>query len=123
MRITRQGANRYTGKTVLVREKGEKTFGKPGQQSVAFDQRSKQIKMEVKRVENFDKSGEYDFTVSLTLSDIAEIIKQLADYGLAEVPEDINLALREVKTSMLKLFMCAEGYKTSSILPTRADAN
>jgi hypothetical protein len=121
MEITREGTNRRTGATSLVQEVNRKTVVEVNwsswnnRQVILFNEATKQIEINAYNVSNSDKSGNYDFSVSLTLDDIAEILKQLANDGLKEAPSEIHAALKASRTSLLRLLACAEGYTSSKI--------
>lgn len=132
MKITRRGANRDMGETVLARNAnmnetrpyGDEGYYGPyetGKQSVTFDQETKQIQIHCRGVTNFDKSGQYNFTVSLPLEDIAEILEQLAGTGLKEALGETRLALESSKIALLKLLACAEGYRTLKLPATEKE--
>ena len=94
MRIRRSGANRYSGQS---------TIGPARLTPVFWEAGSLSLNISMSGVTDPGKDGMYNYQVNLDLTDIAAILGELADRGLAHSPSEIAEGLAGATRALYRL--------------------
>jgi hypothetical protein len=100
MKITRRGANRNSGDT---------TIGAGRMTTVSWDAVSKSLQLSLHSVSDPSLSGEYNYKVHLDLSDVANMLNELADRGLRLSPREISEGTTDITRALHRLLAASAG--------------
>lgn len=108
MEIWRQGANRKTGWSV-IRSKKTLVVGMEGDQKLGTV-----VTLTLKTTNDPTQEGQYDHEVRLSFSDIAKLLEELSDNGIANYRDEILEGFSESVRSLNRLLNAASGVMVNS---------
>jgi hypothetical protein len=100
MLLKRWGANRNSGWTALINKK---------EPAVSWSKKEQCIQLNIRRVNDPNGNGQYNYEIDLSTEEIAKIIDALAKDGITHSLESVSEKLAPSTRSLLRLLLAAGG--------------
>ena len=104
MNLKRKGAKRNTGYSVAFMEKGP---------SISYDKVSGELSLTVSRAQGMGAQGLYEYVVTLSPSDIGEVLKFIAAKGLPFENGPLRHRIVDASHAILQLLIGSSGLQFS----------
>lgn len=116
MEISRYGAERFRGVTVLVSGLTFRTgSSKSWENNVRWDAHRKTLEITPRYVPHTDGTTHHDYSIKLTLADISALIDLLGHAGSATDAKLLRDHLAKQVPAIVKLLACATGVSPTPI--------